>query len=227
MKAVRHLDGCGCALACPLRIRTRPIPGDDLHPGVCLEPLGDRLSGTIRQECHGLPALQVHQDRAIGVPFPQGKIVPSQHPGCGHSGQRQLPEQAQEGVPAHPQVPLVAQPHTGLASQSHAEGDEALGQPQGTARPGGRHRGQALGEDAARPGTIAAKPFADAYLEAHAILCPGQVGQGAPVVTMDAPRWRGAQRTGRADLGRLHAQGDLHGSLIDLTGLNVQQGRIR
>ena len=56
----------------------------------------------------------------------------------------------------------MAQPHTGLASQSYAEGDEALGQPQGTARPGGRHRGQALGEDAAAAGAIAAKPLADA-----------------------------------------------------------------
>jgi hypothetical protein len=121
----------------------------------------------------------------------------------------------------------VPQPHTGLASQSHAEGDEALGQPQGTARPGGRHRGQALGEDAARTGTIAAKPWADAYLEVHPLLRPGQVGEGTPVVAMAAPRWSGAERPGRADLGRLHAQGELHGSLIDLTGLNGQQGRIR
>jgi hypothetical protein len=72
-----------------------------------------------------------------------------------------------------------------------------------------------------------AQPFADAYLEVHPRLRPGQVGQGAPIVTMDAPRWSGAERTGRADLGRLHAQGDLRGSLIDLEGLNVQQGRIR
>ena len=99
--------------------------------------------------------------------------------------------------------------------------------PQGAARPGGRHRRQALGEDAARTGAIAAKPFADAQLEVHPVLRPGQVCQGAPVVTMDAPRWSGAERTGRAGLGRLHAQGDLRGSIIDLAGLNVQQGRIR
>ena len=122
---------------------------------------------------------------------------------------------------------MWAQTHTGLASQSHAEGEEALGQPQGTARPGGRHGGQTLGEDAAWTGTIAAKPFADPQLEGHPILRPGQVGQGAPVVTMDALGRDGAQRTGRAGLGRLHAQGDLRGRLIDLTGLHVQQGRIR
>ena len=43
---------------------------------------------------------------------------------------------------------------------------------------------------------------------------------------MDAPRWGGAQRTGRAGLGRAYVQGDLRGGLIDLTHLEVQRGRI-
>ena len=99
--------------------------------------------------------------------------------------------------------------------------------PQGAARPGGRHRRQALGEDAARTGAIAAKPFADAQLEVHPVLRPGQVCQGAPIVTMDAPRWGGTQRTGRAGLGRAHAQNDLCRGVIDGTGLEAQRGGIR
>jgi hypothetical protein len=227
MKAVRHLDGCGCALACTLRIRTRPIPSDDLHPGMFLEPLGDSLSGTIRQECHGLPVLQVHQDRAIGVPFPQGEIVHPEHPGRGQSGQRQLPEQAQESVPAHHHVPLVAKLHPSCAPQGHAEGAQALGQPQGAPGPGSGHRGQAFGEDTATAGTIAAKPLADAQLQVHPILCPGQVRQGAPIITMDASRWSGAQRTGGAGLRRLHAQGDLCRGVVDVTRRKAQARGIR
>ena len=63
-------------------------------------------------------------------------------------------------------------------------------------------------------------------MEAHTIICPGQISEGARVSTMDAPRWGGAQRTGRAGLGRAYVQGDLRGGLIDLTHLEVQRGRI-
>ena len=71
-----------------------------------------------------------------------------------------------------------------------------------------------------------AKPFADPQLEVHSILRPGQVCQGAPIVTMDASGWGGAQRTGGVGLRRLHAQGDLRRGVIDLTRLEAQCGRI-
>ena len=130
-------------------------------------------------------------------------------------------------LPAHRQVPRVAEAHPGRAPQRHAEGDQALGEPQRAPGPGGGHGGQPFGEDAASAVAIAAKPLADAQLEAHAIRRPGQVGQGALVVTVDAPRWGGAQRTGRGGLRRAHAQGDLRRGVIDLTRLEAQRGRIR
>jgi hypothetical protein len=70
VKTIRHLDGRGRALARTLGIRARPIPGAHLHPGMLAEPLGDRLGGPLREQGHGLPALQVHQYCARGVPFP-------------------------------------------------------------------------------------------------------------------------------------------------------------
>ena len=99
--------------------------------------------------------------------------------------------------------------------------DEALGEPQRAPGPGGRHRRQPFREDAARTVAIAAKPLADPELEAHARLRPGQVRQGAPIVTMDATCWGGAQRTGRVGLRRLHAQGDLRRGVIDVTRLEA------
>ena len=36
----------------------------------------------------------------------------------------------------------------------------------------------------------------------------------------------GAQRTGRAGLGRLHGEGDLRRGVVDLVDREVQQGRI-
>src|SRR4030095_11310593 len=111
-------------------------------------------------------------------------------------------------------------------SKGEAQGDQALGVPQRAARPGGRHGRQAFGEDAAAAAAIAAKPFAHAQLEAHPILRPRQVRQGAPIVTMDAPRWGSAQRTGCAGLRRLHAQGNLRRGVVNLAGLEAQHGRI-
>ena len=118
----------------------------------------------------------------------------------GKAGQRQLAQHAQQGVPAHHQIPLVAQTHTGLAPQGNAEGDEALGEPQRAPCPGGSDGGQPFGEDAAATVAITAKPLADAQLEMHAIRRPGQIREGACVVTMDATRWCGAERTGHAGL---------------------------
>jgi hypothetical protein len=66
-----------------------------------------------------------------------------------------------------------------------------------------------------------------AELEAHPILRPGQVRQGAPIVTMDAPCWGGAQWPGGVGLRRLHAQGDLRRGVVDVTRLKAQHGRIR
>ena len=62
MKAVRDLDGCGCALACTLRIRTRPIPGDDLHPRDVPGATGRQSQ---RYDPAGVP-------RASGAPGPPG-----------------------------------------------------------------------------------------------------------------------------------------------------------
>jgi len=191
------------------------------------EPLGQRLSGTIRQQGHGLAALQIDQDGAIGVPFAQGEVVHTQHGGCGERRRGLLAQSAEQGVAAHHHVPRVAELHPSLPPKRPADGEQALREPQGAPRPGGRDGGQPFGEDAAWAGAIAAKPLAHTQLEAHPILRPGQVRQGAPIVTMDAPRRGGAQRTGGAGLRRLHAQGHLRRGVVDVTRLEAQHGRIR
>ncbi len=121
----------------------------------------------------------------------------------------------------------MAEVHASRATESDAEGDQALGEPQRAPRPRGGHGGQAFGEDATAAGAMAAKPFAHTELEAHTIIRPGQISEGARVITMDAPRWGGAQRTGRAGLRRLHTQGDLRCGVVDVTRLEAQRGGIR
>ena len=145
----------------------------------------------------------------------------------GKAGSGSFRSKAQEGVPAHYQVPLVAKLHPGCPPQGHAEGAQAMGQPQGTPGPGGGHRRQPFGEDAAVAAAIAAKPLADAELKAHAVMRPREVGQGALIVTVHALRRSGAQRTGRRRLRRAHPQRDLCRGRVDLTRVEAQRGRIR
>ena len=128
------------------------------------EPLGEGLGRAIGEQGHGLAALQIHQDRAIGVPFPQGEIVHPQHGGCGKR-RGGLPAQLpQQGILAHGQGPGVAEAHPGRPPKSDAKGGQALGQPQRAPGPGGRHGGQAFGEDTARALAIRAEPLAHAEL---------------------------------------------------------------
>jgi hypothetical protein len=75
-----------------------------------------------------------------------------------------LAEQLQEGVPAHPQAPRVAEAHPRSAAQGDAERHEALHEPQRAPSPGRRDRGQPFGEDATRAVAIAAEPLAHAKL---------------------------------------------------------------
>jgi hypothetical protein len=171
-------------------------------------------------------AFQINEHRAIGLAFPQGEVIDTEHLGRGERRGRLLAEHAQQRVAAHHHVPRVAELRPSLPPKGHAQGNQALREPQRAARPGGRHGWQAFGEDAAAAAAIAAKPFADAELEAHPILRPGQVRQGAPIVTMDTPRRSSAQRTGGAGLRRLHAQGDLRRGVVDLAGREAQHGRI-
>jgi hypothetical protein len=73
---------------------------------------------------------------------------------------------------------------------------------------------------------IRTKPLADAQLEAHAILCPRQIRQGALVMAVNALGRGGAELTQRRGRGGSHREGDLMRRLIDLIGVEVQPGSI-
>jgi len=103
-------------------------------------------------------------------------------------------------------APTSGDTSPGAQDKELSPGVELTVQSPGSARTRGAPPAPA---NAAAAGAIAAKPLAHTQLEAHPILPPGQVRQGAPIVTMDASGWGGAQRTGGVGLRRLHTQGDL------------------
>ena len=226
MEAIRHLGRRRRPVSGTVGIGFRAIPRDHRNAGGCLEPLRARVARAVREQGDGLAAFQIKEHGARGRAFAQGAIVHPQPAGRGDVRQRLLAPQAPECVPAHPQVPLVAKLHPGCALAGAAQRDQALGEPAGASSPGGRPRGQAFGTDAATAGAIAAQPLAHAEREAHAILRPGQVGEGALIRTVDTPRWCGAEWTGHTGLRRGHAQRALRRSGIDVTRVEVQRGRI-
>jgi hypothetical protein len=73
---------------------------------------------------------------------------------------------------------------------------------------------------------MAAKLLADAQPQAHAVLCPGQISQGAFVMAMDTTRLGSAERTRRRGLRRAHRERDLRRGGVDVTHGEVQRGDI-
>ena len=74
---------------------------------------------------------------------------------------------------------------------------------------------------------MAAHPLADAQLEAHAVVCPRQIGQGPCVPAVETPRRDSTQGTGHAGLRRAHQEGDLCCGGVDVTGSQMERRGIR
>ena len=185
VKPIGDLRGGGGPLPCPVGIGGRAIARDHLDPRMLPKPLCQGLGRTIREQRHRLPALQIDPHRPLGLAFPQGEIVPPKHRRGGECRHRVSASLAQQGGPAHRDVPGVAQTHAGPAPERQTEGHEALDEPQCTPGPGRGHSGQPFGEDPAWAGSVLAKPLAHPQLQAHAVMGPGQIGQRALVAAME------------------------------------------
>ena len=75
VKAVGDLSGLWRPVASPIGIGSRPIGGNNLHPRMRSEPLGQGVCLPIRQQGHRLPAFQVNQHRAIALACTEREIV--------------------------------------------------------------------------------------------------------------------------------------------------------
>jgi hypothetical protein len=100
VKAVRDLDCLGGALTGAVRIGFRPIACNDLDSRMSLKPLRQGASFAIVQEGHGPAALEVNEDRPIGLAFPIGPIIHPEDGGGGMYRQGKAAHHTQEGVPA-------------------------------------------------------------------------------------------------------------------------------
>src|SRR5215472_13734520 len=140
MKAVSDLRGCRSPVPSAFSIGGRAITRDDLDPGMPPQPLGQSLGRALRE---------------------QREVIHPKDCRSRTRRKRQLPEQTQQRVAALARVPPAIEVYPGRASQSDAESNEALGQPQRAPRPRYRYRRQPFGENPPPTVAFAAKPLAD------------------------------------------------------------------
>jgi hypothetical protein len=164
MKAVRDLDRLGGALTGAVRIGFRAIAGNDLHPRMDAQPLGQGAGVAIGEERHGVVPLHIDEDRPIRLPFPIGPIIHPEDGGGGMHRQGESAHQTQEGIPAAPSTQALASLHPRRPAEGHRDLRQPLDQSLGPPGPGSDELGEALGEDPARAAPVGAEELPDTEL---------------------------------------------------------------
>jgi hypothetical protein len=148
VETVGNLDSIRRTARDALGVGAAPIPTDDLDPRTVLQPGRQRCRRSVWQQVDEAVLLQIDQDGPIGVALPFRPVVDSEHAWCGCRHHRRPADQAEQcgWTGRHPQAPDDPGPE--LATQRKRQQTDDLGQTSGTARVGGDHGWQSLGEDA-------------------------------------------------------------------------------
>lgn len=78
--SVGDLHGARRALRQGLAVDVGAIAGGELYLGMPLQPGQEPLLRAFGQQVHDPPALEVYEDRPVGVALPEGEVVHAQHP---------------------------------------------------------------------------------------------------------------------------------------------------
>src|SRR5436305_2259493 len=95
MPAIRRLPSLRCPETGSFGIGSRPVAADDLHPRMRLEPGGESLGGTDRQQIDHAMRFQVHQNGAVAMPPFPGPVIHPEHTRGGPTWYRTLPHAPQ------------------------------------------------------------------------------------------------------------------------------------
>jgi hypothetical protein len=98
METIGDLQGIGSTEARSIGIRFGPIPDDDLDAGMATEPGGQCLRIAALEQINWPVRLEIHQDRGVGVPAPQGEIVHPKDAGSRHAIEERVTQQAQQRI---------------------------------------------------------------------------------------------------------------------------------
>ena len=114
------------------------------------EPGRHAVRRALGQQVQHPMILQIDQDGPVALPPPPRPLVHADDVWGGGVGHRGRLHQPQQGIGAGPPLTAGREPSACLATEGDAEGEQALGEPQGPSRPGRRHGGQAFRKNLAR-----------------------------------------------------------------------------
>jgi hypothetical protein len=189
MEAIDDLHRLGCPLANAVRIQGTPIATDDGDRRMLGKPDGYCRRRVLREQVHHPMVHEIDHD---GAKAPTSAPRPLVHADGleGWSGRyRGRTHETQKGGWTGRQLQAGREPGPRLPAQSHADRPQDGDQPGGFAG-GWRHEiRQALRENAACAGWLAAHKLPYRELDMNSACAPRKVGQLALVTAMNGRRW--------------------------------------
>jgi hypothetical protein len=94
VEPIGNLHGVRRTSATSIGIGAAAISDNDLHAGMGLQPLNQRVGITTGKDVDGLVAFDIDEHRGVARPPPQRKIVDTQHAWCRNRGLAQHSDQS-------------------------------------------------------------------------------------------------------------------------------------
>src|SRR5829696_2475813 len=130
--AVRDLHGARGArgaLGQRFAVDVGAVAGGELYLGMPPQPGEEALLRAFGQQVHHPPLLEVHEDRAVCVPPPEGEVVHAEHLGFAGARQRGTLRHPEQDVPADHEPELRGKPGAGAPAQPQHDREQGLLQP--------------------------------------------------------------------------------------------------
>src|SRR5579885_649158 len=189
MPPIQHLLRPGRAFAGPSGKLGRAVTTDPLDPWMVLEPPGKGLGTAVGQQINRAMPLQIDQDRPVGAPAPEGKIINPQDAWSSRGGRPGAFGEAQEGIGADRHPHLIHKTLAGLTAERDGDQIQDGFQACRSARMSGQDLGQPLRKGA--PGTlpVLTAKAADLQEQMDGLTADWQVLRRTAVITMDPMRY--------------------------------------
>ncbi len=173
-----------------------------------VEPIGQRVRRAVREQLNGLMALQIDEQGAIDLAFAPRPVIHAQHPRSPHRQLWRAPQNPQQrgGTGRHSEA--AGEWSTCFATQSQTDGFKQRCEAASATGIGCNGRMESLGEDATTAIPIVAKETTGAQSDLHGDTAPGDIGDLAPVTTVNSIRRLVAHWAGGTRRSHNHYQGN-------------------
>ena len=196
MKPVDDLHRLGRPPANAVGVEVAAITTDDGDRRMLGQPGGDTGGRAVRQEVHDAMRRQIDQDGAIPMAPPPGPLVDTDDLEGWRGRDRRPPDQAEQRGWTGGEPQAGREPGASIPAQRQTDRPEGCGQSMGVTAISRDEIRQALGEDPAPAGPIAAAEFPHGQLDPDGPRPPSQVRQVALVAAMHGRRGHGTAWAG-------------------------------